>query len=610
MKKIGALVVILLVFGLTGFTSCKGRNQDRAYFVSLMDQYIQALLTHNPSAVPLADNVKMVENIQATQVGEGLWKTITSGPTDFKIYVADPVAGQVGFMGVIENNGQPALFGARLKVVDRKIAEIEHMVSPISGQIPRGLIEPRTGLVTKLAARERVPREQMLQAALDYYDSLEQNNGALAPYADECQRNENGMTTANNQDPTLRDGAMTSAAGMTEFLMMSCAEQMDTGMWRYITDINQIRLAAVDEDMGLVMIFSMFNHNGDPNPMPIVNLPGITERANEWGEFTVPAAHIYKIRNGKIHEIEAMAIVGVPFQASDGWSCHRGCLVNMMDNYLAALAKNDPSGVPLAANVKLVENTKPISAGEGLWKTATGAPTDFRIYAADADTGEIGFIGVIENEGRPTIASIRLKVENHKITEIDHLVVPGDDPLNPNMSKPRAAFFERIPKMERTPRARMLEIANSYYDAILQNDGSVAPFADECERRENGGISANDQTQTPEEAAKDDFSVFRKMKCGEQLDTNVMSYITDINNRRLLAMDEEKGLVFAFSIFRHDGEPKVMKIKGVPGITERPNTWGPFDLPAAHIYKIRNGKIHEIEAVGYMAEHGIKSGWE
>jgi hypothetical protein len=153
-------------------------------------------------------------------------------------------------------------------------------------------------------------------------------------------------------------------------------------------------------------------------------------------------------------------------------------------------------------------------------------------------------------------------------------------------------------------------MTTSYSDTVGRDDGTIAPFADDCQRRENGGISANDQTQTAEEAAKDDFSVFRKMRCGEQLSTGVMSYITDINRRRLLAVDEELGLVFGLSIFVHDGEPKVMRIVGVPGVTERPNKYGPFDLPAAHVFKIRGGRIHEIEAIGYIAKHGITNGWE
>jgi len=263
-------------------------------------------------------------------------------------------------------------------------------------------------------------------------------------------------------------------------------------------------------------------------------------------------------------------------------------------------------------NRKRTRNTEKTPIGKGLWETATGGPTDFKICVADVDQQEIGFIGVIEEEKKPTIAGIRLKAVDGEIAEIDHLVIHNEDgsPLNPNMSQVRPALLERQLKSERIPLERMREIAYSYYESIVQGDGKAAPFADECQRRENGGISANDQTQTPEEAAKDDFAVFRKMSCSDQMDTGLWSYITDIDSRRVFAADEEKGLVFAFSIFRHSGEPKVMKIIGVPGITERKNDYGPFDLPAAHIFKIRNGEIHEIEAIGYMAEHGITNGWE
>jgi hypothetical protein len=304
-------------------------------------------------------------------------------------------------------------------------------------------------------------------------------------------------------------------------------------------------------------------------------------------------------------------LLGAVALTSDARELDRQALVALMEQYLAALASHDPSRVPLARDVKLVENTEVTPVGEGLWKTATGGPSDFRVFAADPVAGEVGFLGVIEENKKPTILGARLKVVGGAITEIDHLAVhAGDQPLSPHMAKPRPGLVEPLPPSQRVPRDQMLKIANSYYEAIVHDDGRLAPFADDCQRRENGGITANDQEQSPEEARKDDFSVFRKMKCGEQLSTGVMSYITDINRRRLVAVDEEMGLVFAFSIFVHEGEPKVMKIIGVPGITERPNRWGPFDLPAAHMFKIRNGKIHEIEAIGYMAKHGVKSGWE
>jgi hypothetical protein len=288
----------------------------------------------------------------------------------------------------------------------------------------------------------------------------------------------------------------------------------------------------------------------------------------------------------------------------------RAALVALMERYLLAVAAHDASRVPLAGNARLVENSVATPIGKGLWETATGGPTAFRIVVADPVSGQVGFLGVIEEKGKPTILGARLKVVDGLVTEIDHLVVHSDRPLHANMSAVRPAILAPLKPSERLPRQRMLDIANAYYEALVRDDGTVAPFADDCQRRENGGISANDQTQTPEEAAKDDFSTFRKMRCGQQLSTGVMSYITDINRRRLVAVDEELGLVFGLSIFVHDGEPKVMKIVGVPGVTERPNKYGPFDLPAAHVFKIRGGQIHEIEAIGYIAKHGITNGWE
>jgi hypothetical protein len=282
-----------------------------------------------------------------------------------------------------------------------------------------------------------------------------------------------------------------------------------------------------------------------------------------------------------------------------------------MDQYLSALAQNDPSAAPLADDVILVENTKKIPVGEGLWKSATGAPTDFKIIVADPDSGEVAFMGVLQENDKPSIAAVRLNVEDHKIKKIDHIVVHNDEgePLHPNMSRPRPAFLERLPKLQRVPRQKMVEAANSYYEAILEGDGDLAPFADECQRREHGAISAGDVTPAPKEEASG-LSVFGRMKCAEQMNTGIWEYITDITDRRILAVDKEKGLVFAFSIFRHDGTPEVIKISNVPGVTERTNDYGAFDLPAAHVFKIRNGKIYEIEAIGFMTDHGVTNGWE
>ena len=105
------------------------------------------------------------------------------------------------------------------------------------------------------------------------------------------------------------------------------------------------------------------------------------------------------------------------------------------------------------------------------------------------------------------------------------------------------------------------------------------------------------------------MAAFGRMKCGEQLSTGIMGYITDINQRRLFAVDEEMGLVLGFSMFWHRSDVKTVKVKNVPGVDEMPSYQGTFNLPAMHIYKIKKGKIYDIEAIGFTMPYGTK-GWQ
>ncbi len=54
------------------------------------------------------------------------------------------------------------------------------------------------------------------------------------------------------------------------------------------------------------------------------------------------------------------------------------------------------------------------------------------------------------------------------------------------LQKPRPGFAEDVPKAEQMKREDLLRIGLSYYDALTSEDGTRAPFAKQCERRENG----------------------------------------------------------------------------------------------------------------------------
>src|ERR1700722_20235316 len=63
--------------------------------------------------------------------------------------------------------------------------------------------------------------------------------------------------------------------------------------------------------------------------------------------------------------------------------CDRACMSALTDQYLAALVKHDPAGLPLSRGVRFTENTAEIRVGDGLWVGASEAPTTFKIYAID-----------------------------------------------------------------------------------------------------------------------------------------------------------------------------------------------------------------------------------
>jgi hypothetical protein len=290
--------------------------------------------------------------------------------------------------------------------------------------------------------------------------------------------------------------------------------------------------------------------------------------------------------------------------------CDRACLIALTDTYLAAVVAHDPAKAPLAPDLKFVENVKREKPGEGLWKTASALPTTFKIYVPDPVSQQVGFIGVLEADGKPAQLALRLKLAGGKITEAEHLLVPVSERSAANLKTPRVQLTAAVPDDFRDAHGRLLHIAAQYYDALDNNNGSLAPFADDCVRRENGAQTS--RNPVPADADKvQGFGYIGSLGCARQIDTNFFEYITSIENRRVWIADEETGLAIGFSHFRHPMTQKVFKIYGVPGMAERHmESQRPFDMPAAHIFKIWGGQIHEIEAVGVSAPYGSPTGWE
>jgi hypothetical protein len=297
--------------------------------------------------------------------------------------------------------------------------------------------------------------------------------------------------------------------------------------------------------------------------------------------------------------------------------CDRACMTELVDRYLAALVRHDAAGLPLNRDVKFTENAARLTVGkEGLWIGASEAPTGFHIVAVDVGAGQIGLYGVMKERNRPLIIALRMKVVNGQITEIEHVLARNLRPDTvKNMEKERPEFVTPLPQANRLPRQQMVNIADSYFEAIEHADGKRAPFSDDCVRRENGGQTTHNAKPVPwpvplgSKAADDAMAYIGTLSCSDQLDTHVMDFITRLWPRRHEIVDEELGIVFSFPMFQHRGGTGSIRIHNVPNIDSLPLGGGASNLQAAELFKIDHGRIIGVEAMGTQLPYGTKSGW-
>ena len=314
-------------------TACGGGGQparedagaatcDRACLVETTDAYLAALVAGDPAAVPLADDLAFVENVTRMRPGEGLWATAASGPTGFAIHVPDVVQQQAGFIGVLQRDGEtgpePVLLALRLKLADGQIVEAEHLVAGVNANNMERLQTPRGGLTSEVPADSRQAHDDLVRIGLSYYDALDDNDGSRMPFADDCQRHENGMITAGPQA-----GPGPNADAGRAPVARLCAAQLDSRTFVYIDRIEHRRLVAADPVTGLAMGFSHFRHPFDNLPYEVIHTDGSTSERNSenmpYDPFDMPAAHVFKVgADGLVHEIEAVGIVA-PYESPTGW---------------------------------------------------------------------------------------------------------------------------------------------------------------------------------------------------------------------------------------------------------------------------------------------------
>jgi hypothetical protein len=284
----------------------------RASLEGIMNQYLEAMVAHDPARLPLFKKVKHTENTIQLPVGEGLWGTASNLPT-YRLYVCDPRGGQVGLFALMKENGFPILISSRLKIEGGLITEIENIVARQGERaIPvENLKAVKPLYLQALKPSERVSREEMVRVSDLYFEGLVRDDGDIVPFWDECNRVENGMQTTNNPNLFPRDPKRPP-------MPLDCRGQINSKAFAYITSIQPRRWTVVDEERGITFGTFMFHHRGTIKSVEIPGIGTVEMLPVARRPFTVIVSELFKVISGKIREIEAI-MTSLPYGAKSGW---------------------------------------------------------------------------------------------------------------------------------------------------------------------------------------------------------------------------------------------------------------------------------------------------
>ena len=196
MNRICAWAVLMLF--VVGVHTSAAQNCDRACLKDTMTTYLNALVAQDPSKAPLAANVRFTEDAKELKVGDGFWKKATK-LGDYRQDFIDVKEQVIASWVIVEESGRPAKLTARLKVANRRITEIETLVSGAGGGLGGGatmVTRPDMGIAPP--AGQRNSREELIRAADHYPKGLTIGgfDKVDAPFAKDAYRLENGMVMA------------------------------------------------------------------------------------------------------------------------------------------------------------------------------------------------------------------------------------------------------------------------------------------------------------------------------------------------------------------------------------------------------------------------------
>lgn len=281
---------------------------DRACLYGVLDNYLKALLAHDPQQVRWAAKVRHTENNVELRPGDGLWGTITALDS-YEMRFADPLTGGVAIFGVVEETTTRSPYALRLKVTEGSVAEVESIVvRKDDAGIPfvNADIKPLPVWDEVIPVEERTPRQQMIDAANGYFETLQRNDGTLhVQFTDDCNRREDGFISTNVPNPDL-----------DPLWKLGCADQFRMGQYLYDDRLRDRRFPVVDEERGIVLGAGFIDHEGRIGDFRLTD--GSTRSSIFRRPHSFVLLEAFKIKGGRIAQVEA-SFITVPYNMPSPW---------------------------------------------------------------------------------------------------------------------------------------------------------------------------------------------------------------------------------------------------------------------------------------------------
>ena len=295
---------------------------DRACLEGVMDQYLAALVAHDPKRVPLSAEARYSENDQLMDIGDGFWKTV-EGLGNYKHVYVDPGAGQVALMGTMREAGAPLLMSLRLRIELGRITEIESVYFKPGGAGPNNIAEmdkpgykPEDMWFKTIPPAERLSRQEMIATADAYFSGLEHNDGkgvngtGTYPFTNDCDRIENGAHTTNvPRPPNEPKDAINGFA-------LDCMSQFKLGYYFVVQAIHHRRYPLVDAERGVVWSHAVFDQGTVNSGILSDGRPYTFRGFNRPSSILVTEAFL--IENGKIRRVEMIG-PGSTYHLNSAW---------------------------------------------------------------------------------------------------------------------------------------------------------------------------------------------------------------------------------------------------------------------------------------------------